>query len=90
MRYRCPRCRSDAGLWQGIEATAWRSVDEYLKPTGEHGVDPVELASAYTNGDVGCTTCGWEGITDQLERLGVDGKPLPEIHRQQLQLEQAA
>lgn len=61
----------------------WRSIDETLRPTGQREVEWYDVQS---EGMGGCSECNWEGALSQLEAIGLDGEPLPEIHPDQMTL----
>jgi hypothetical protein len=78
-RVRCPECKRTDGLWIQVTVAGWRSLTDEGKPTGPvEGVDLSTMNSEATS-EVGCT-CGWESLHSQLERVGVDDQPLPQVN----------
>lgn len=88
-RHRCPSCLKEDGLWEAVTVPGWRSLDAYLRPTGESDFDRTHAErDDFANPSFGCS-CGWEGSRDALEVLGIDGAPLAPVHPDQLQIEAA-
>ena len=76
--YRCPKCHTDVSLWRDVELGGWESVDGQLEPTRKGSPDrEADWNNAEPTGEYGCGECGWEGRKSELEKLGVDGEPLP-------------
>lgn len=69
-------------------------IDRDLKPpknlaTRDTGVDLwTAERDVMAPMEVGCS-CGWEGARGELEELGIDGEPLPNVHRDQISIEEA-
>jgi hypothetical protein len=74
-----------------MEVPGWEAVDGRLQTTyPRHGMyRDVEWSDAQPTGDYGCGECQWEGPQDELERLGVDGAPLPVLHPRQMRMDAA-
>lgn len=82
-RVRCPDCHRDTALWVGVEVPGWQAVNSDLTPAREREAD---WPYALPDGTAGCGECGWEGLdrgAGGLERLGLDGCPLPVVHPRQ-------
>lgn len=80
MTWRCPNCHRDTALSIGVEVPGWQAVNSDLTTTGEREVD---WSYATPDGSAHCGECDWEGLDrgpHGLERLGLDGAPLPVIH----------
>lgn len=86
--HRCPSCKKDDGLWEGVTVPGWRSIDAHLTPATSSGDRDTDWSNAERDGTVGCS-CGWEGTREGLEVVGLDGEPLPAVHPNQLELEAA-
>lgn len=89
-RYRCPACHNvTEGLWRGVTLEGWQAVDQHLKPEGTGYLDcEANWDTVESDGQFGCA-CGWEGTKRDLERIGLDGEPLPTVHPQQQTIEEA-
>lgn len=87
MAFRCPSCQEPDSLYEMVMVEGWRSVDASLKETGRSSGDrDVEWSSVEASGNYGCS-CGWgPKYKTFLEEIGIDGEPLPAIHRNQLSL----
>lgn len=75
---RCPSCEKSDGLWLDVELSGWRAINPDGSPGYEQDADWHFVTELSTGG----CTCGWEGSKDEmrLPPLGLDGRPLPEIH----------
>jgi hypothetical protein len=91
-RYRCPRCKRGISLWQGVDVTGWRSIDDRLEPLIPSAALDREVywEQATPDGCYGCSECEWEGGQSELEPVGLDGEPLPFIHEGQQTIEAEA
>lgn len=91
-RYRCPGCHSAEHLFEGVEVTgsSWRSVDAHLEATERATQVDIDWIDEWPDGTLGCSNCDWRGEKRDLEPLGIDDEPLPAIHPNQLQIEEAA
>lgn len=89
MSYRCPECKDGRHLWREVylEVTGWEDVDDRLEPTGERGVDDLDVWDVVSRTDVyGCSSCDWRGPRAEIQRVGLDGEPLPEPIPGQLEI----
>lgn len=90
--HHCPHCHARDGLWEPVMVQGWRSIDEYLVPTTGQGINDCDIdwgtaeRDTWASMEVGCGECGWEGMRSQLQILGIDGKPLPTVHPQQMEI----
>lgn len=92
MSFRCPKCHASTTLWEDCEVPAWRAVDENLSPLQGGFPNPEREAfwdDAVGFATYGCGECSWQGSLAQLEEIGLDGEPLPDIHRDQISIEEA-
>jgi hypothetical protein len=89
--YRCPKCHEADGFWEPVIFQGWRSLDAHLKPvpyggTGDRDVDwSTAERDTWASMELGCS-CGWEGMRDELEVLGIDGNPLQAVHPDQMEI----
>jgi hypothetical protein len=77
MKFRCPKCKSEHGLYVHVDLEGWQSVDTELKPVRSTTEREAFWEEARSTGQYGCGECGWEGQEKELERIsGVGGEPL--------------
>ncbi len=90
MSFRCPDCKHDDALYREVDVPGWQDVDNKLEVSGSwpNGAD-VEWEDAYFTGNYGCGECEWKGGRDSLEEIGLDGNPLPNVHVNQISIEEA-
>jgi hypothetical protein len=83
IRVRCPNCGRDDSLYEEAVQSGYYRVDEFLERTSGFESD-----FAWDEGreQYGCGECDWTGGRRMLEHLGLDGEPLPYIHRGQLDI----
>lgn len=77
----CPECLTADSLWRSVTVEGWQELDADLKPVKNGDVE----WSTAEHLNFGCSECDWEG--SDLTTLGIDGRPLPEIHPHQQILE---
>ena len=91
----CPACEKPDGLWEEITVPGWMSVtaraDERGKVTTEysrsgHPDREVDWYSPVDKWKQGGCSCGWEGPFTELIRIGTDGRPLPKVHANQMEI----
>jgi hypothetical protein len=87
--YQCPKCGEVGTLWEAVTVPGWRSIDQHLDPTGDRDIDWYDAErDSWASPEMGCGECGWEGTRSELSAIGIDGKPLPVIHPNQLAIEE--
>ena len=86
-RHVCPKCQRGDRLWQGVTIQGWVDIDTYLE---REGAPETDFAWYDNENQYGCGECGWEGIKQGLTVHGLDDKPLPVIHPNQLRFGEAA
>lgn len=74
------------GLWESMIVPGWRAMDEYLEPASDRDVDWCKAErDTWDRIEVGCS-CGWEGLRQELQPIGIDGQPLQAVHQDQMEL----
>jgi hypothetical protein len=86
-RYRCPKCGKGTNLYEDIYIPGWRSVNDHLEQMFGRDHWDCDLMQADSEGTYGCGDCNWKGTKQSLTKVGLDGKPLPIIHPNQMAIE---